>query len=65
MIKNLSVYIVDNEIKTFFLPYQIAKRYFSVYDTREIVEDEMIKAKREKLIKKLQKSKDELDNANR
>ena len=48
----------NNEIKSFILPYNIAKHYFQLYDTREIVEDEIIKTKREKLIKKLQKSKD-------
>jgi len=47
------------EIKSFVLPYNIAKQYFTYYDTREIVEDEIIKSKRERLIKKLKKSEDE------
>jgi len=55
----------DNEIRTFVLPYTIARKYFSLYNTKEIVEDELIKLKREKLIKKLQKTKGELNNANR
>jgi len=60
-------YIVfyNNEVKSLILPYNIAKQYFKLYDTYEIVEDEIIKSKREKLINKLQKSKSELDNANR
>jgi hypothetical protein len=60
-------YIVfyNNEVKSLILPYNIAKQYFKLYDTYEIVEDEIIKSKREKLINKLQKSKSELDNGNR
>jgi len=65
--KNGFRYLVfaDNEIKSFFLPYQIAKKYFSIYDTKEIVEDSLIKAKRKKLLEKIEKQKGELDNADR
>jgi hypothetical protein len=55
---------VDNEIRTFILPYAIAKKYFQFYNTKEIVEDNIIKAKRKKLLEKLQKSKGK-DNVDR
>lgn len=50
-----------NEVRSFILPYKIAKQYFNLYDTKEIVEDEVIKAKRKKLLEKLQKAKTEED----
>jgi len=49
------------EIKSFILPYNVAKQYFNHYDTREIVEDEIIKSKREKLIRKLRKTEGDDD----
>jgi len=49
------------EIKSFILPYNVAKQYFNCYDTKEIVEDEIIKSKREKLIRKLRKTEGDDD----
>jgi len=51
-----------NEVRSFILPYKIAKEYFSLYDTKEIVEDEVIKAKRKKLLEKLEKAKGDGDD---
>lgn len=41
--------------KHFIIPYNIAKRYFQYYDTREIVVDDFMRSKLDKLKRKLEK----------
>lgn len=43
--------------KRFVIPYKIAQRYFQYYNTKEIVMDELMRDKLDKIKRKLQKSK--------
>jgi len=44
----------QNEIKTLFLPFENAQKFYNLYDTTEVVEDYSFKLKRKKLAEKLE-----------